>query len=101
MKSHALTFVILVAFCSMQVLAYPAPNIDARSSSNGTGIYIVESGDTLDSIAANEGITPEQLEDANPGVSPTDLQVGETLILPDSASSNGTISNGTSSNETR
>lgn len=74
----------------MQVLARPALSLDARSSFNETNTYIVEAGDTFNSIAAQEGTTVQQLEDANPGVSPIDLQVGETLTLTDSASSNGT-----------
>lgn len=74
----------------MQVLARLALSLDARSSFSETHTYIVESGDTFNSIAAQEGTTVRQLEDANPGVSPTDPQVGETLALTDSASSNGT-----------
>jgi LysM repeat protein len=65
----------------------------SSNSTNSTtaGTYTVVSGDTLDSIAAKEGTTTQLLEDANPGLVPTDLQVGEVLILPVSASSsNGT-----------
>jgi murein DD-endopeptidase MepM/ murein hydrolase activator NlpD len=62
------------------------------------GTYTVVPGDTLNAIAAAEGITTLQLEDANPDVVPTELQVGQVLNLPASANSNATSSstNGTS-----
>src|SRR5277367_5240574 len=60
----------------------------ANSTTSATaGTYTVVSGDTLDAIAAAEGVSTQQLEDANPGVVPTDLQVGQVLNLPSSASS--------------
>jgi hypothetical protein len=60
----------------------------ANSTTNATaGTYTVVSGDTLNTIAAAEGVSTQQLEDANPGVVPTDLQVGQVLNLPSSASS--------------
>lgn len=121
MKLQSLTTVVLVAGFSLPALALPAPNPDAATSSiaatnsilatnsiaatssieaissnstNSTtaGTYTVVSGDTFDSIAAKEGTTTQLLEDVNPGLVPTDLLVGEVLILPASAAS---------SNETR
>src|SRR4051794_593201 len=70
-----------------------------NSTTSAAGTYTVASGDTLNAIAAAEGVSTQQLEDANPGVVPTDLQVGQVLNLPSSASSNGTLvaMNGTSS----
>jgi LysM domain len=60
----------------------------ANSTTSATaGTYTVVSGDTLSTIAAAEGVSTQQLEDANPGVVPTDLQVGQVLNLPSSASS--------------
>lgn len=41
--------------------------------------YTVQSGDTFGSIAAREGITVEQLQSLNPGVSSNALQVGQKL----------------------
>jgi LysM repeat protein len=58
------------------------------------GTYTVALGDTLRAIAAAGGITTQQLEDANPGVVPTELQVGEVLNLPASANSNATSTSG-------
>ena len=60
----------------------------ADSTTSATaGTYTVVSGDTLGSIAVAEGVSTQQLEDANPGVVSTDLQVGQVLNLPSSASS--------------
>jgi peptidoglycan endopeptidase LytF len=75
------------------IAAISSNEVISSNSTNSTtaGTYTVVSGDTLDSIAAKEGTTTLLLEDANPGVDPTDLLVGEVLILPASAaSSNGT-----------
>lgn len=43
--------------------------------------YTVQSGDTFGSIAAREGITVEQLQSLNPGVSSNALQVGQKLRI--------------------
>ncbi len=45
-------------------------------------IHIVEGNDTLIGIAEEYGITLEELQAANPGVSPLYLQVGTELIIP-------------------
>lgn len=66
----------------------------ANSATTGVaGTYTVVSGDTIDTIAAAVGITTQQLEDANPGVIPTDLQAGHVLnLLASSSSSAASIS---------
>ncbi|MES1246669.1 MAG: LysM domain-containing protein [Actinomycetota bacterium] len=43
--------------------------------------YTVQSGDTFGSIASKEGITVEQLQSLNPGVSSNALQVGQKLRI--------------------
>ena len=43
--------------------------------------YVVRSGDTLDLIAARTGVSLQTLEALNPGVSSTELHVGQRLIL--------------------
>jgi LysM repeat protein len=97
MLLHAVTAVILLALCSPQALAHPATYTDVELASNGTttnssdtSTYTVVSGDTLNGIAAAEVITLAELEDANPGVEPTNLQVGEVLDVPIQASPTGT-----------
>lgn len=41
--------------------------------------YTVQSGDTLESIAQKTGTTVAQLEQLNPSINPTALQVGEKI----------------------
>jgi LysM repeat protein len=48
--------------------------------------YTVQAGDTFSSIAAKLGIAVAALEQANPGISPTSLQVGQVLQLQGSGS---------------
>lgn len=45
-------------------------------------VYMVQSGDTFYSIAKKYSITVQQLQDANPGVDPTKLQIGQQIIIP-------------------
>ena len=47
-----------------------------------TFTYTVVKGDTLSSIAAQNGVTLEALLAANPGISPTALSVGTKLVIP-------------------
>lgn len=43
--------------------------------------YTVQSGDTFGTIASKEGISVEQLQSLNPGVSSNALQVGQKLRI--------------------
>lgn len=51
--------------------------------------YVIVRGDTLGKIAKANGITLRALEDANPGVQPTRLHVGQKLVLPAGAATTG------------
>lgn len=44
--------------------------------------YTIQSGDTLESIAAQYGTSVEALVTLNPDVDPTNLQVGQTIRVP-------------------
>ena len=44
--------------------------------------YVVIKGDTLGKIARKNGVKLKALEDANPGVVPTKLKVGQKLTIP-------------------
>ncbi|HUZ07554.1 MAG TPA: LysM peptidoglycan-binding domain-containing protein, partial [Candidatus Paceibacterota bacterium] len=44
--------------------------------------YTVVAGDTLGKIAKKSGVTLKALEDANRGVVPTKLKVGQKLVIP-------------------
>jgi LysM repeat protein len=47
--------------------------------------YTVQSGDIPETIAAKFGITVDELLAANPGIDPNNLQVGQVLIIPPTA----------------
>src|SRR5262249_13416288 len=44
--------------------------------------YVVKSGDTFSHIASNKKVTVKALIEANPGVEPTKLQIGQKLHIP-------------------
>jgi LysM repeat protein len=49
--------------------------------------YTVKSGDNLEIVAENTGLTVEQLQEYNPDIDPQALQVGQKLKLTGSSSS--------------
>lgn len=49
------------------------------STQAGTRTYTIQSGDTLESIARRMGTTVARLEQLNPGINPTALQVGQKI----------------------
>jgi LysM repeat protein len=51
------------------------------------GKHVVRAGDTLWDIANRYGLTVAQVTAANPGVSPDNLRVGQTLMIPSKTSS--------------
>jgi LysM repeat protein len=59
----------------------PVPAPTSTPSSLGQ-TYVVKSGDIPETIAAQFGITTEDLLAANPGLDPRELQVGQVLIIP-------------------
>lgn len=66
--------------------------------------YKVKSGDTLSKIASRNGVTLEQLLDANPQfkANPNKLKVGDILTLPNGSSTGATqVSSSTTTTETK
>ena len=59
----------------------PAPASTTTPVSVGQ-TYVVQSGDIPETIAAKFGITTAELMAANPGIDPTNLQIGQVLIIP-------------------
>lgn len=51
----------------------------ATTTTPGTEYYVIQSGDTLGSIAQKYGTTTDALATLNPGVDPTALRVGQKL----------------------
>lgn len=67
----------------------PAPPAPTPTASSLGQSYVVKSGDIPETIAAQFGITVQQLLAANPGVNPNNLQVGQVLIIPPAAPPEG------------
>ncbi len=59
----------------------PAPD-PTNTPAAGAQTYVVESGDFPGTIAEKFGITVEELLAANPGINPTNLQIGQVLNIP-------------------
>jgi LysM repeat protein len=57
-----------------------------------TSEYVVLKGDTLGKIAKDHHTTVKAIEDANPGVTPTKLKVGQKLAIPGGTSGAATTS---------
>ncbi|MBC2607051.1 LysM peptidoglycan-binding domain-containing protein [Pelagicoccus albus] len=47
-----------------------------------SGVYTIKSGDTLGKIAAAYKISLSQLQEANPGIDPRRLRIGQQLVVP-------------------
>ncbi len=60
--------------------APPAPTTETKE-------YVIASGDTLGALAHKNGITLKAMMDANPGVNPKKLKVGQKVQIPAGASS--------------
>jgi LysM repeat protein len=54
----------------------------AATPTPGARTYVVQSGDTLSSIAAENGTTVDAIVALNPGLEPNTLQVGAEILLP-------------------
>ncbi len=48
----------------------------------GVRVYVVQGGDTLSSIAKRYGVSTAALVEANPGINPRALQVGQKIVIP-------------------
>lgn len=53
-----------------------------QPSTSGTQTYTVKPGDTIDKIAAQFGVSPSALEQANNIQNPNLIEVGQTLTIP-------------------
>jgi len=61
------------------VLTTPAATTTTETTTPGAQYYVVESGDTLGSVAQKYSTTVEQLLTLNPGVDPTALHIGQRI----------------------
>src|SRR5262249_44568990 len=80
-----------------------ATNVDTATApavpAAGTTEYTIAKGDTLGTIAKKFHVTVKAITDANPGVEPTKLKIGQTIHIPapTQAAGSGTPSGATTS----
>ena len=60
----------------------PAPVTPPPPPAPTENEYVIVKGDTFAKIAKANGVTVRAIEDANPGVTPTRLKVGQKLVVP-------------------
>ena len=63
-------------------VATPSPPVDTPTGSAVGQSYTVQEGDIPEKIAARFNISVEALLAANPGLDPTHLTIGQTIIIP-------------------
>jgi LysM repeat protein len=62
------------------VLTTPsAPTTTTQTTTPGAQYYVIQSGDTLGSVAQKYSTTVQELQTLNPGVDPTALHVGDRI----------------------
>jgi murein DD-endopeptidase MepM/ murein hydrolase activator NlpD len=75
----------LITLAALMVLAFGAPLTPvqaAPAAQSGDPIYLVQSGDTLSSIALRFGVTSDELQTANGITDPNSLAIGQQLVIP-------------------
>ena len=60
----------------------PPASTAAPSNNDSSSTYTVQSGDTLNAIAAKFSITPAELRSANQLLNPDSLSIGQLLVIP-------------------
>src|ERR1043166_8851715 len=76
---------IIAATPALPTNTYVAPEVPtgtAPAVTGGTTDYKIVKGDTLGTVATHHKITLKALMDANPGVDPVKLQIGQTIHIP-------------------
>jgi LysM repeat protein len=58
------------------------PSTDSPDAASSGGQYVIKSGDTYGKIAKAQGTTISKLQQANPGVDPAKLKIGQKINLP-------------------
>ncbi|MDY6873433.1 MAG: peptidoglycan DD-metalloendopeptidase family protein [Chloroflexota bacterium] len=82
-NSHPLKRLITLAALLLLSLGAPPTSVQAApAAQSGDPIYLVQSGDTLNSIALRFGVTSEELQSANSITDPNSLAIGQQLVIP-------------------
>jgi peptidoglycan endopeptidase LytE len=75
----------VIAATPAQTNTYVAPEVPTNTAPAVTGgmtDYKIVKGDTLGTVATHHKVTLKALMDANPGVDPVKLQIGQTIHIP-------------------
>jgi LysM repeat protein len=56
-----------------------APTTTAATTTTGEELYEIQSGDTLETVAAEYGTTVDALIELNPGIDPRSLTIGQQI----------------------
>jgi LysM repeat protein len=75
----------------------PAVPVAATVATGDGRDYVIAKGDTMGAIARRNSISVKALMDANPGVSPKKLRIGQKLLIPASMGAMAATSTSTSS----
>ncbi len=76
-------FAISITFLLIAVISNPFSTVSAAPVDQGSGpIYIVQSGDTLNSIALRFGVSAEDIQTTNGITDPNALAIGQQLVIP-------------------
>lgn len=79
--------------------AVPAPEpVIPAAPAPAESEYVVVKGDYMQKIARKNGVTVKALEEANPGVRPMRLKIGQKLVIPAGASAVGANAAGETAN---
>ena len=63
--------------------ALPSSEVNtAVSSAENAGSYAIQAGDSFSKVANAKGISLQDLLNANPGVDPKRLQIGQMIVIP-------------------
>jgi len=84
-KPHFLTirrFLLVLSVIMLCLPFQPGLEVQARPMTQEEAIYIVQQGDSLNSIALRFGISSEKLISVNNLADPNALDIGQSLIIP-------------------
>ncbi len=81
LQKKCFRFIFAIVFLLVTMFSPHIPIVYSAQSAQGP-IYIVQFGDTLNSIALRFGITAQDLQDANGITDPNSLQIGQRLVIP-------------------
>jgi len=72
----------LIIGCFLAGMLWLPASVIAQQSDSGVVIHIVQRGETLFRIALNYGVTVEELAALNAIIDPSNIQVGQRLLVP-------------------